>query len=135
MTDNETLITYRLSQAHEALAAAKATIDGAISFRAAVNRSYYAMFYSLNALMIKADLQFQTSKHTGIIAAFDKEFVKTKKFEPKYSEMLHAQFQMRQQGDYKELVEISEQQANVALEQATQFVQAVEEYVSKLEQH
>ena len=101
MTDKETLVTYRISQADEALAAAKATIAGAVSYRAAVNRSYYAMFYSVNALILKAGLPLQTSKHTGIMAIFDKEFVKTGKFEPKYSEMLHSQFQMRQQGDYK----------------------------------
>jgi len=77
-------------------------------------------------------LPLQTSKHTGIIAIFDKEFVKTGKFEPKYSEMLHAQFQMRQKCDYKELVTISEQQANTACEHATQFVNAVKDYIAKL---
>jgi uncharacterized protein (UPF0332 family) len=40
------------------------------SLRASVNRSYYAMFYSVLALL--ASRQEETSKHSGVIALFNR---------------------------------------------------------------
>ena len=58
------LSRYRLETAKEDLATAKKNlIDG--SYRASVNRSYYAIFHALRA--ITALDQFDSGKHSGII--------------------------------------------------------------------
>ena len=42
------------------------------------SRAYYSMFYLVEALLLTRDLKFK--KHTGVIGAFNREFIKTKIF-------------------------------------------------------
>ena len=77
------LVRYRMEQARETLAEA-AILRDAGAFRGAVSRSYYAMFYTLLGLL--ATRQLGASKHTGAIALFDREFVKTGIFPPELSQ-------------------------------------------------
>ena len=73
--DNEDrldLIQYRLSEAVET----QSDVELLIShdrMRAAVNRIYYSMFYSLLALGLK--YEFETSKHAQLIGWFNKTFI------------------------------------------------------------
>ncbi|MBW2204732.1 MAG: HEPN domain-containing protein, partial [Deltaproteobacteria bacterium] len=48
-----------------------------------------------------------------------------------YSKILHQMFNMRQEGDYKELVEISRDDAVKSIEHAKTFLDAIEEFVNK----
>lgn len=77
MTDKENLFLYRLKQADETLLDAEKMLKGNFTPRSITNRAYYSMFYALLALFIKTDVTIKTSKHSGIITLFDKEFVKT----------------------------------------------------------
>jgi len=73
MTENlAALIRYRMDQAGEALDAARILLRED-SLRASINRSYYAMFYMVLALL--ASRKEGTSKHSGAIALFDRLFV------------------------------------------------------------
>lgn len=49
-----------------------------MSRRSVMNRLYYAMFYAVLALLQEKEMG--TSKHSGAIALFDREFVKTGTF-------------------------------------------------------
>jgi hypothetical protein len=69
----ELLVKHRLRQARETLGDAKYLIDGKRSPQSIINRSYYAMFYATLALLQK--ISKGTSKHSGVISLFDKEFV------------------------------------------------------------
>jgi len=71
-----------------------------MSNRAIINRLYYAMFYAILALL--QENQLSTSKHTGAIALFDREFVKKGIFDKELSKTLHRAFELRQKGDYME---------------------------------
>lgn len=68
------LALYRMEQAQESLAASKVLLDQGL-IRPSVNRSYYAMFYAVLALL--SARKEETSKHSGAIALFDREFVKS----------------------------------------------------------
>ena len=46
--------------------------------RGAVNRAYYAMFYAVHALAVIREVS--TSKNTGMIGFFDRDFIKTNIF-------------------------------------------------------
>lgn len=122
MTDKEVLFTYRLNQAEETLSDAKKMLEDNLSPRSIINRAYYSMFYAVLALFLKADISLKTSKHIGVISIFDKEFVHTKKIDKHYSKILHRVFKVRQEGDYKELVELS-------FEDAAELVKLAEEFV------
>jgi uncharacterized protein (UPF0332 family) len=69
----EALLRYRIEQAHETLREAEVLLDES-ALRGTVNRAYYAMFYALLALL--ATKQLGTSRHSGALALFDREFVK-----------------------------------------------------------
>ena len=92
----QTLIQYRLEQAREALGDAQALYNQGRTPQSVVNRSYYAMFYAVLALLVTIDRG--TSKHRGVIALFDQEFIKQNTFPKEMSAMLHRAFDMRLTG-------------------------------------
>jgi uncharacterized protein (UPF0332 family) len=122
----EGLLRYRLEQAHETLREAEILL-GESALRGVVNRAYYAMFYALLALL--ATRQLGTSRHSGALALFDREFVKTGVFSREISRSLHLAFDRRQEHDYGEIVLVSSPIAEEALTDARTFVAAVEAYL------
>lgn len=73
-------------------------------------------------------MRLATSKHQGVISLFDKEFVRTGIFDKKYSAMLHETFDERLEGDYKEFVELSKDDAQKAIGYAKEFLAVVKGY-------
>lgn len=129
MTDRETLFLHRIQQAEETLAEAKKMVKGGFSPRSIINRAYYSMFYALLALFIKTGIDMKTSKHAGVISLFDKEFIKTGKIDKYYSKMLHNSFDARQEGDYREFVELSPEEAAGFVKSAEEFVEVIKKIV------
>lgn len=132
MTDKEALFTYRLKQAEETLWDAERMLQGGFSPRSITNRAYYSMFYVVLALFIKADVSIKTSKHVGIISIFDKEFILTGKIERYYSEIFHKMFNIRQKGDYKELVEITSEDSLDHVRLAKEFIENIRNYMDTI---
>jgi uncharacterized protein (UPF0332 family) len=122
----EDLLCYRMEQAHETLQEAEILLN-ASALRGAINRAYYAMFYALLALL--ATKQLGTSKHSGALALFDREFVKTGVFHRDLSRSLHLAFDRRQTHDYGEMTQVNRQIAEETLTDAQTFVAAVESYL------
>ncbi len=81
MTDKQALLAYRLKQAEETLADAEKMLQNNLSPRSIINRAYYSIFCSVLALFLQSDITLKTSKHSGVIAIFDKEFVHTGRIE------------------------------------------------------
>jgi len=129
MTGREALYEYRLNQAEITLDDAKKMLLAKISPRSVINRAYYAMFYILLALFMKVNLNIKTSKHTGVISIFDKEFVLSGKIDRKYSKMLHMIFDDRQEYDYKELIEVSQNDAINAVDYADDFINEIKRFI------
>ena len=130
MTDRETLFTYRLLEADETLAEAVKMVDGGFTPRTIINRAYYAMFYAVLALFIRFNTQHRTSKHSGVIGIFNKEFVRTGKVEVRFARMLNDLFDARLEGDYKDFVELTQEQAQDAVAKAKEFVSAIKELIA-----
>jgi uncharacterized protein (UPF0332 family) len=125
--DKQALIQYRLERAGETLHDAQLLFDNDGSSASVVNRAYYAMFYAVLALLITIDEG--TSRHSGVIALFDKHFVKKGLFSKEISKALHRAFDYRQIGDYRELLNIDKKQAEEILSSAAQFVETVKTYL------
>ena len=123
------LITYRLERARETLQDAHLLIDQGGSPGSIINRAYYAMFYAVSALL--TTLGKEPSKHSGVIALFDQYFVKSGEFPIEMSKALHKAFDLRQIGDYRELIEFDEEQAQEIIDLTDQFVEKVEEYFAR----
>jgi uncharacterized protein (UPF0332 family) len=133
MTDIETLSFYRLRQAEETLADAKGMLRKKLTARSITNRAYYSMFYAVLALFLKTGVNIKTSKHIGIISIFDKDFVHTGKIDKQYSRMLHKVFDARQEGDYKELAELSHGEAAEFVKLAEEFMDGVKSFLKEYE--
>ena len=129
MTDNiQALVTYRLEQANESLEAARTLLDNEL-IRPSVNRAYYAMFYAVPALLAQG--KKETSKHSGAIALFDRDFVKQGIFKKDYSRWLHDAFDLRQRSDYAAEYHASPEDVEITSKNAEAFVDEVKKVLSK----
>ncbi len=122
----EALLQYRMEQAHESLREAEILL-GESALRGTVNRAYYAMFYAMLALL--ATKQLGTSKHSGAISLFDREFVKAGLFPRELSRAVHLAFERRQRYDYGEMAPLSQEVAEETLVEARTFVASIEAYL------
>lgn len=122
----EILIKYRLGQAEETLKDAELLLTEG-SPRSIVNRAYYAMFYSVLALLTKKGEA--SSKHSGVIVLFDTHFVKSGIFPKDMSKVIHKAFNLRQTSDYRELIEIDRKDAEEILNSAREFVAKAKHYL------
>jgi uncharacterized protein (UPF0332 family) len=133
MTKNiEALVKYRLGQVDESLEASRLLFEKRLE-RQSVNRSYYAMFYAVLALL--ATRKLETSKHSGAITLFDKEFVREGTFKKDFSRWLHSAFDLRQRSDYSIDIKVTKKEAETTLAQATAFVKKVKEVLTELIGH
>lgn len=122
------LMAYRLEMAKERLHSSKILLDDG-SYKDSIGRSYYAMFTSVRALLAMEGQDF--SKHAGVIAYFQKEFVKTGKFDKKYSKYISQAFQIRNNTDYADFFIVSMQDAKEQYERAKEFLEAIEKYLAE----
>jgi len=123
-------IQANLERAEQAIeAAGKLLSDGYRDF--AASRAYYAAFYAATALLLNEDMEF--SKHSGVIAAIHKRFIKTEKLEKQFGKDLNWLFELRSIGDYGVTIHVPEQEAKQAIEAARRFVQAAQSILQKAE--
>lgn len=123
------LALHRLHQAAESLEEAQYLLAGGKSLRSVANRIYYAMFYSVLALLIYEP--YTSSKHTGVLAYFNKRFVKGGLFSEAMGRALNKAFELRQRGDYREYFELSKDQVEPLVSEAANFVAAVTTYLNE----
>lgn len=123
------LMSYRMDAAKEKLDSSKLLLDHG-NYKDSIGRSYYAMFSSVRAILALDGVDF--SKHAGVIAYFQKEYVKTGRFEKQYSKYLSQAFQIRNQADYEDFYIVSRKDAEEQYEKAAEFVKAVERYLDSI---
>lgn len=129
MPDNrKELMKYRLEMAEERLHSSKVLLEAG-SYKDSIGRSYYAMFTAVRALLAMEGQDF--SKHAGVIAYFQKEFVKTGKVDRKYSKYISQAFQIRNNTDYADFFIVSAQDAKEQYEKAKEFLKVIVKYLSR----
>jgi len=84
------------------------------------------MFYAIQVLVIQNKVK--VSNHSGVISYFDREFVKPGIIDKKFSKWLHRLFDLRQDADYGDMFEPSEEQCRQAVEQAGEFVLRIRDH-------
>jgi uncharacterized protein len=123
------LARYRLQQAAESLGEARYLLTGEKSLRSVVNRIYYGMFYAVLALLIYEP--YASSKHTGVLAYFNKRFIKGNVFPDSMGRSFNKAFEFRQRGDYREYFELTKDQVEPLLEESGQFFLLIKSYLEK----
>ncbi len=124
----DNLIQYRINNAQEKLESAEILLNAG-KYKDSIGRSYYAIFSAVRAVLVLDHVDFY--KHAGVIAFFQKEYIKTQKFDIKFSKYLQNAFQIRNVCDYDDFFIASKQDAELQIEHAKEFLDAVKSYLQK----
>ncbi|MBN1796563.1 MAG: HEPN domain-containing protein [Sedimentisphaerales bacterium] len=125
--EKETLVKYRLERANESIKAAQLLFENKL-FIPAMNRIYYSMFYSVQALLVLDEKAF--SKHGQVKAYFNREFIKTGVFPKEFGKLFNAVFEYRQKFDYVDLLEPEEELIWDYIAEARKFIAQISSYLN-----
>lgn len=126
--DRLDLIQLRLAEAKDT----QADVELLISYdrlRAAINRIYYSMFYSLLALGLK--YKFETSKHSQLIGWFNQKFVYEGLFDAKYGKIINKAFNRRTKGDYDLFAEFDLETVTEMYMEMKDFNHAIAQFINQ----
>lgn len=121
-------IQYRLESARKTLEAAKILAENGF-WNSAVNRLYYALFYSVNALLYISDISVK--KHSTVKTQFTLHYIKTGKLHKKYGQLLTELFDWRQKGDYENIFEYDSESVMPLIPAVEEMLDAVETAVNE----
>jgi uncharacterized protein (UPF0332 family) len=117
-----------IKKANRYLKSAKLLLkDG--DYESSVSRTYYAMFYSAQAMLLTKNLSF--SSHKSVISAFGENFIKTGILPKDMGREFNRAFEKRQIGDYEYKFVILEEEAEKILENGEKFVEKIIEQLKK----
>ena len=97
-------------------------------FESSASRSYYAMFYSVQAILLKKSLSF--SSHKAVISAFGEHYIKTGILAKEFGRELNRAFEKRQLSDYEYDFVISEIEAKDMFENGKRFLSEIKKILS-----
>lgn len=127
-SDKTALINYRIEQAKESIKEVEILIKNDL-LKVAVNRIYYGMFYIILALAIKYD--FKTSKHRQLIGWFNKSFIKTKRIDKKYGEIINDAFENRSDVDYGIFIKIKANDVKKMYSEMKEFINEIIKFLKE----
>lgn len=122
------LAKYRIEKSKNDLEASILMLDNKL-YSQSLNRSYYSIFHAVRAVLTFE--QFDSKKHSGIIAYFNQNFVATSKFDKQYSKILMGAEKIRNKSDYNDFYIASREDAVSQIENAEKFVSAMENYINE----
>ena len=126
MDHKQELSKYRIEEAKRCLSSAELLL-GAEDFKSAVNRSYYSVFNAIRSIFALQGKDFKS--HSAVISCFRVEYIKTKIFDDKMSDIIRDLFQIRNKSDYDDFYCIDKQSAFEQIENAGYFLEQVEAYL------
>lgn len=126
--DTQTLCKYRLERAEEDLLTAKHNHQSGF-YKAAINRSYYAIFHSIRAVNILDG--FDASKHSSVIAHFNQFYVHIGEFDKEIYKLIDSAYRIREKCDYSDFFIASKEDSAIQLKHAEIFLGIVKKYLQK----
>jgi uncharacterized protein (UPF0332 family) len=117
-----------MEKAEECLKSAQLTIE-LQSYLAAANRSYYAIFHAMRAVLALDGSD--PRKHSGVISEFRRRYIKTGILDKALSPMIDEAFDIRTDCDYLDFFVISKEEVTEQVRNAEIFVKAIKEYLQR----
>ena len=124
------LAGYRMERAKEMLSAAEGNLEIG-QYKTSLNRSYYAIFHAMRAMNILKG--FDSSKHSGVIAYFNKEYIKEGIMDKELSVIIKSSSFLREKSDYDDFFIVGRKETENQLTSARIFLEAVEKYLNEKE--
>lgn len=97
-------------------------------YSGAINRFYYAAFHAMRAILATKELD--SAKHSGVIALFNQNFVKTGKISRNASKTVSSLFKLRQDSDYLDFKVFSYDDAKKAKESVQSLINEIKDYLT-----
>lgn len=120
------LSRYRMARAQEVLEDAALLLKQG-GYASSVNRSYYAIFNALRAVIALDG--FDCSKHAGVIAYINKMYVKEGILSKQLSKNIDTAFRLREKADYDDFVIVSVSTATEQMQKAEEVVNEIKSYL------
>ncbi len=126
--DEITLAKYRIEKAKDCLKASKLLLDDGL-YADSANRSYYAIFHSMNALCALRSVGYK--KHSGVLSDFNQNYVKTNLIEIEYSKIAKTAFSVRTKSDYSDFYVVSKQDVVEQYKNAVKFIDRIDRFINE----
>ena len=120
---------YRLERAKEDLSDAKYSYKDK-RYLNANNRAYYSIFHAIRAVLALERVDFK--KHKDVIAYFNQHYIKTEKFPKIMSKKISLAKEIREDSDYDDEFEPTDEVTKIQIETAEELIKLVEEYINKI---
>lgn len=120
------LSNARYLHAEECLQAAQLLLEAG-NYKSAANRSYYAIFHAMRAVLAYDGIDMK--HHSGIISEFRRLYIKTGIFDTKLSSIISVLFNIRQDSDYDDFFVISKADVSEQIINARVFLEAIKDYL------
>lgn len=121
------LCVYRINSALETLEVVRVCIESK-HYKDAINRSYYASFYAIKAVLAMEGTDFK--RHKDVIAYFNKNYVATGHFDKSLGRMLANLQQTRETSDYDDFFIASREEAEIQCESTENIIEAVRKFLN-----
>ncbi len=121
------VVGYWFEKAEESMTSARREFE-AESLSFAMNRLYYAAFYAVSALLMTNEFSFK--KHSGVRAAFHKQFIKTGLLDQKWGRLYDQLFEDRQEGDYMVFISFESAYVETQLNECAHFIEHIRPLIS-----
>ncbi|MCU0643694.1 MAG: HEPN domain-containing protein [bacterium] len=127
--EQKDLAKYRMQRAIETEEDARFLLEKK-RFNSATNRFYYAIFYAIRALL--ATMGLDSSKHSGVLSLFHKEFVKPGMFSKELSKIPNVSFEKRTDGDYEDYHQFSMEEVEKLARDCHEFLMEAQNVLNEL---
>ena len=98
-------------------------------YRGAANRSYYAVFHAMRAVLALDGVDMK--HHSGIISEFRRRYIKTELLDKGLSEVIQLQSEYRTSSDYDDFFVLSKEEVTEQVSSAGQFLSAIEKFLDE----
>ncbi|MCB5502410.1 HEPN domain-containing protein [Dorea formicigenerans] len=122
------LSKYRIQEAKDSLRVAERCLSDGF-YKDSINRSYYAAFYCIKAVLALGTVDFK--RHKDVMAYFNKEYVAANIFPRELGRKLSTLKQLREKSDYDDFYIASKTQAEEQYETAKFVFEQINSYLNK----
>lgn len=122
------LSKYRYSLAEETYRNAKMCFDNGF-YRDCINRSYYAVFYGVRAVLALESIDFK--RHKDVVAYFNKEYVATAILPGEMGRRLARLKMKREESDYNDFFIASAEEAKAQIEAVEYMLPLIKAYLAE----
>ena len=124
------LSRYRIQEAKDSLKVAQHCLTEGL-YKDSINRSYYATFYAIKAVLALGTIDFK--RHKDAVGYFNQTYVATGKFSRDFGKRLGRLKRKLEVSDYDDFYVASNEEAIEQYESAELIVNQVERYLMKMD--